>query len=796
MSDASQPWKRIRDVVEKTLELSAEERWAVLQETRLERPEILPSIERVLEYEGKRADAAAPASEEGWEGRRLGPYEVLYELGRGGMGAVYLAERADGEFEQEVAIKVIQGGPLDEETLARFLDERQILARLVHPNIARLLDGGTTPEGVPYLVMERIEGEPITSYCRARGLSLEERLDLFRQVCEAVDQAHRSLVVHLDLKPGNILVVGDGQVKLLDFGVAKLLDSRPGAAGPSVGSSPMTPRYASPEQILGEPVSTASDVYSLGVVLYELLSGTRPFPGKGARLVLKVIEVERPMPPSQAAATRPVSGERSSPRPRDFGGDLDRIVLKAMARNPYERYGSAAELAADLERYREHRPVSAVPWTASYRLRKFVRRHRPSVVAGALLLLTLGAGLVARSMEAAKAQRERDAAQAARNRAEDLASFMLRDLWRNLEPLGRLDLLGPVAHRLKDYYESRPPETLSPVERQRKAEVLGALGSVLNDSGDLPAALQVLDEQLRLLEADARSGEAPALRRLVEGLSFAASVQRNGMFYEQALTTLNRARQLAEEGHRRFPDDPELGLLTAKVSDEIGIQRYDLGDLRAASEAFEAAWGRLEGLQAPSPNSLAVDDLRSAVALHRGVVLEDLGEYQRALPPLSFALDYTVSLHRRHPGEWLHLVNVVIPLTSWSRVQRELGSSEAGRERLLPILDELRQASSRDPTNVEICYQLSVALQEASNLEKDQGRTEEARSLLEEILERTEPFAATSEFVYVLDARVRAFLGLGRVEEARGPALDLLARGWGHQGFAELCSRHGITPPA
>ena len=310
---------------------------------------------------------------------RIGAFRVVREIGRGGMGRVFLGERADGEFEQRVAIKLIQHGTPG--VLRRFIEERRILALLEHPGIARLVDGGLTPSGLPYFAMELVEGEPIDRYCERRGLTLDQRLELFGRVCEAVAYAHRRLVIHRDLKPSNILVTADGQVKLLDFGIAKLLGPAP-ADETRTFLSAMTPEFAAPEQIRGAAVSTATDVYALGVLLYLLLTGERPYDlrGKSPAEIERIVCDDPPPRPSTQAPAR---------RRRALRGDLDLIVMTALQKAERRRYQSPAALAEDLERFRRGEAILARPDSAGYRLGKFVGRHRVAVGLPALLVAAL-----------------------------------------------------------------------------------------------------------------------------------------------------------------------------------------------------------------------------------------------------------------------------------------------------------------------------------------------------------------------------------------------------------------------
>jgi serine/threonine-protein kinase len=381
------------------------------------------------------SDSSAPP----WEGRRIGPFEVVRELGRGGMGAVYLAERVDGEFEQQVALKVIKRGMDTDHVLQRFYNERQILAQLEHPNIARLHDGGMTEDGLPYFVMEYVDGEPITEYCNAGRLSVDDRLDLFVQVCDAVQYAHQNLIVHRDLKPSNILVTDDGTVKLLDFGIAKLLSKEDRVPITQTGMRVLTPRYAAPEQVRGGVVTTATDVYALGLVLYELLTGHRPYridrhvqseiervvcevePVRPSTAVRSVQEVERPDGRTDTITPETVSAARSSRAARlrrRLRGDLDTIVLMALRKEPERRYPSAEALREDVRRHRSGQTVTAQPDTLAYRAKKFVGRHRWGVGTTVLIVFIL-MGFTFQVMQ------ERDRAQTEAEKAEQVTEFLI-----------------------------------------------------------------------------------------------------------------------------------------------------------------------------------------------------------------------------------------------------------------------------------------------------------------------------------------------------------------------------------
>jgi tetratricopeptide (TPR) repeat protein/tRNA A-37 threonylcarbamoyl transferase component Bud32 len=429
-------WQQIQEVLDIALETDPA-RWSRLLDERCSGdPELQREVEALLARldtaEGfldspPAALAAALVAEsrettdgDQYVGRRIGPYQLVRQIGRGGMSRVYLADRADGGFEQQVTIKLLRPGLDSASDLERFRRERQILARLNHPNIARLLDGGVTPDGVPYLVMEYVEGETIDRHCTRRQLGARERLALFLTILEATQYAHRNLVIHRDLKPANILVTADGVVKLLDFGLAKLLDPDPlTSVEPLTGTAQrwMTPEYAAPEQIRGEPASTLTDVYQLGAVLFELLTGTLPFGRRGR----SAYELERAI----------LNDDPGTP---SLSGDLDAIVLKALEKEPERRYASVDALADDVRRHLSSHPVHARTPSAAYRARRYMRRHRIEVLAAAGIAFTLIVGSVVSLAAARRAITARDRAEVASSESEAVTSFLL-DLFKANDPV-------------------------------------------------------------------------------------------------------------------------------------------------------------------------------------------------------------------------------------------------------------------------------------------------------------------------------------------------------------------------
>jgi serine/threonine protein kinase len=422
-------WEKVKEVFTAALELPAAMRATFLAESYGDDPALRSEVESLLAaheepqnlLEQHSIDLATQlqTDDHKYLGKRFGPYSILQEIGRGGMGAVFLAERADGQFQQQVALKIIRQNFADGELEKHFRRERQILASLNHPNIAKLIDGGVSETGELFLAMEFIEGEPLVAFAEHHQLTIEDRLHLFLKICRAVSFAHQSLVIHRDLKPSNILVTEDGIPKLLDFGLAKLTEqsagsslvSGKGAEQTQTDFRAFTPAYASPEQILGKSVTTTSDVFSLGVILYELLTSEKPFQfeGKSLEEIIKTVSTAEASLPSRVVRSHEPEGPGQE---RQLRGDLDNITLKALQKDPPRRYQSVAEFANDIERHLEHLPISARPNTVAYRASRFYQRNRITVSAAALIILALIAGLGIALWQNNKARRENAKAEA------------------------------------------------------------------------------------------------------------------------------------------------------------------------------------------------------------------------------------------------------------------------------------------------------------------------------------------------------------------------------------------------
>lgn len=551
-----------------------------------------------------------PVTEGSVTGDRLGSYRLLYPLGHGGMGTVYLAERADGEFEQQVAVKLLHPGVCSEEVLLRFRSERQILAKLRHSNLAQLLDGGTTDDGLPYFVMEYVDGRPIDEHCNAYTLSVHQRLALFRSVCEAVSFAHRNLVVHRDLKPGNILVSPKGQVKLLDFGIAKLLEGNQLPATRE-GMAPMTPPYASPEQTRGETVNTATDVYSLGIVLYELLTGRRPHEAKSPERLAQAICEESPRRPSTVElGDRLRTAEPKRLRQR-LKGDLDNIVLAAIRKEPDRRFSSVEQFSEDIRRYLAGLPVRSRPDTLAYRAGKFIRRHPWGVASAVLVALLIGAFAVSTAVQNRRIARQYQQIVRERDRSLAVTEFLV-DVLGTTDPRQAKgetptvrDVLEATAVRLHNELESEPLV---------RAALLDAVGRVYLSLDLRQEARPPLEEALALRRAHL----GPVDSLLAESLHNLAGLERRDGRSESTEGLLREAisiqRMAFPSGHRDL----------ARGLSNVASFFRQLGRLGEAEPLAREALAMQEEL-------FGKDDVEIAVTLNNlARILVDQGRFEEA----------------------------------------------------------------------------------------------------------------------------------------------------------------------
>jgi eukaryotic-like serine/threonine-protein kinase len=729
------------------------------------------------------------------EGDRIGPYRVLRTLGVGGMGEVFLAERADAEFEQQVAIKVVYGGAPGVQS--RLKIERQILAQLDHPNIAHLLDGGSLPDGTAYLVMEYVDGIPIDAYCDSNRLDVVARLKLFQIVCAAVHYAHKNLIVHRDLKPSNILVTAAGAPKLLDFGIAKLLDERQAAHHPLAVTHAdmriMTPDHASPEQVRGQVITTSSDVYVLGVLLFKLLTGTSPIVIPSMRLtdIERAICENDPCLPSHAVSTddsaeaSAVADARSTSAhrlQRILRGDLDNIVFMAMRKKPERRYASAQQMASDIERYLEGKPVIARRDTMSYRTAKFVRRHWLPVTTGvsaAFLILAFATTSYVQSLRIAaerdRVAEQRERAERERARAEEVSSFLV-NLFKLSDPeenrgnqITARELLDSAAKRLQAGLQGQPAT---------KAALLSTVGAVYDSLGQYKDALPLLSESLQLqpdshgksridtlLElgrarmgaGDLPAAEAPLQEalRLAQSNFGATSVEAG-----HALWALGMLRhQQGQFGEAKDLYIHSLGILETSVAPQTDVSAVldDLAKVYAREQQWTLAKQTYERALEVDRRVLGDDHPRVAMRLNSlAVVAQNMGDLRRAEDLYREAIRrHEKTYGDRHPETILSKVNYGLLL------QREGRLAEAE-----PLLrDAVSMTSSLyGPDHYKVGYarvNLAMLLHDQGNLTEAEGEFRQALAIYDKSLPTNHQWRAA-----LLMHFARVLVDRGKLDEA------------------------------
>jgi len=659
------------------------------------------------------------------EGRRIGPYRVVSELGRGGMGVVYEAVR-DDEFSRRVAIKLLPSGWSASSLADRFRFERRVLAGLDHPGIARLFDAGTTGDGVPYFVMEYVDGQPIDAWCRTSAPTVRQRAELMLRVCEAVGHAHQNLVVHRDLKPANILVTADGQPKLLDFGIAKMLseEAEAGRGLTMTGQHAFTPEYASPEQVRGEAVTTASDVYSLGMLLYLLVTGRAAYSVAGMatlEAMRTVCEAEPPLPSSVAP-----EASRGAAR-----GDLDNIILKALRKEPAERYVSVFAFADDLGRWLEGRAVSASPATLWYRTRKFVVRHKLKAAAAAVVVVAVGAGGAATAWQAHVARLERDKAQRRFLQVQQFSRSLLFEIHESLRTL---------------------PGATEP-RRLLLDRAVQFLDGLAQDAGDDVAL------RLELAEGYRRLGH-------VQGSSLSENVGN----VSAAKASFDKAVRLAEDALTRDPRSVAAAVVATGAYDDVSDARLEAGDFDGAEDAFRRHREIAERLEHEHPTDSAA--LVSVASSYR-----NLGYFRGARKDLGGAkLLYVKSIRVYESLPQLNrsddevMTGHAFALKRLGAILVSEGHLEEGGHRYQEALAIDEQVVASHPDNATYRYDMTFSLTDLALVAKKRENFAEAEALYRRALEiRQAALAADPN-------NVRAIIGVANVHAYLGGVLAKLKR--------------------
>jgi non-specific serine/threonine protein kinase/serine/threonine-protein kinase len=690
------------------------------------------------------------------------------ELGRGGMGVVYEAVRADAEFERRVAVKLLPAGWSAPALADRFRFERRVLAGLDHPNIARLLDAGATDDGVPYYVMEFVDGRPIDAWCRDEALGVRQRVELLCQVCDAVVHAHQHLVIHRDLKPGNILVTPDGQPKLLDFGIATLVsDASAASAGLTrTGQHSFTIEYASPEQIRGERVTTATDVYSLGVLAYRLLADRPPYDlaGLAPMEAMRVACEVDPPPPS-----------RSSPGASDrlLRGDLDNIILKALRKDPHARYASVAALGEDLHAWLEGRPVSATPATLLYRARRYAARHTLAVTAATAVAVALLAGGVATAWQARVARAERDKAQRRFAQVREFSRALLFDVHDALRPLPgatepRRLLLDRAVQFLDGLAADAGDDVALLIELSEGYRRLGQVqGSQRSDNvGDTDGARRSFEAAARL--ADQAVSLAPASGPILNAACGAYDDLGSALLQAGELERADRTYERFADAVRRLEQipagDPRLAAAIAESHTSLGYFRNARGDRAGAKVQYTKAVQRYETLPA-GQRARAVTVRGHAFALKRlGAILVAEGQLDEGERRYREALALDEAVVAQHPDNAPYRYDMTFSLTDLGLVARkrgDLATSEAMYRRALQLREE---ALAADPKNTRIMSGVVYAHGGLDPTLRLAGRRDEAE------VHRRAALALLEELRTIL----------GEVPQVQSQ------RAWGHAYLAEL----------
>jgi len=725
---ASLPWQRIEALFPDLLALPRERRSSFLDRhcagdpaMRAELESLLAAAEgdsildHPLQLDAEAGDGAPsmPADE------RFDAWRIVRLLGRGGMGEVYQAERVEGGFAQTAAIKRLRVDAI--EHAGRFDAERGILARLDHPHIARLLDGGIGKDGRAWMAMEYVEGESLTDYCRSHALDLDARIALFDQVCAAVAYAHGHLVVHRDIKPSNILVTSEGQAKLLDFGIAKLLERDDQAS--VTRTAPLTPDHAAPEQLEGATVTTAADIYTLGVLLHEMLSGRRPWASGSTPISLVVDRLlrEEPLPPSRMA------GDDGPVPARQLRGDLDAIVQRCMRKSPGDRYATVDALRADLRRWRARHPVEARRGSRGYALRRWLWRHRFGMAATVLLFAALLGGLGAALWQARRAQHQAWRAERVKNLV--LAAFQEQD------PLSRPDAKGRDPTELI-------ADGIAAIDRELEsdpglhAELLGDLGEIQGNLGDLPAAQATLQRALDEL-AKLHGPDHPALVSTQHRLAFVHMLRGN---LDQTMALAEHSlRLLDRQGREPSPEAAQAKLLMAGVMINRKQREKALQLENEAAATLELAYGH--------------DDPRVADALHRSA--QALVQLRRDAEAETVVRDVIGRIERSRGADSPRLILPLITLASVLRQMQRLDDADAVFERAIALT-----RSAFGPKH----YLLARLFSRQANLRLNQRRPREALALFDQ----AEPLMGRqdSERGNLLNARGRTRLELGQAEAA------------------------------
>ena len=762
-------WQQVKDVLHDVLQIPAGQRASFLDNACIGDQTLRLEVESLLLEESAGTEGFLGSLDlsledvrygnASWVGRRIGSYEIIDIIGEGGMGSVYRAERADEQYQKQVAIKIVKLGLGTPFALARFRAERQILANLEHPNIARLLDGGTTEDGLPYVVMELVEGQPIDQYCEIHKLSIDDRLRLFRTVCLTVQHAHQHLVVHRDLKPGNILVTADGTPKLLDFGIAKILDtgSVPSGTEHTVSLLRMlTPEYASPEQVRGDTVTTASDVYSLGVILFGLLAGRSPyeFDGRSADAIVRAVCETEPPKPSTAARRKAtsgnaqqatgekqvLSGDSSAGLSKRLRGDLDNIVSMALRKDPQRRYASAEQFAEDIRRHLESLPVIARTDTLRYRVSKFVRRNRASVVAAAMVLVLLVGALLMTLHEAHKAQRRF-------NDVRSLANSMVFDIHDSIRDLpGSTPARKLIVEKGLQYLDTLAKESNGDPSLQRElATAYIRIGDVQglyywSNLGDTAGAIKSYQKALAISQALARDApkDVEAQKGLATSYEKIAGILMATGESNKALVQGYKALAIREKLVESEPESADARYRLAGCHNYLAGVLWDLGDLKGTVKQYQDALADYQSLSFTHPENVEYRRMAAVMNLKLSNLYLDAGRVQEGVQCSRQSVSALEELASSDSSNGMLQRNLASARSALGEALLEAGDLREAQTQLTQSAASDEILSSKDPANSRLVEDLSSTYISLGNCEMKRGRKEPALRYYAEALQRAE----------------------------------------------------------
>ncbi len=810
---------KFKEIFEAAVELPVAQRADFLSDVCFDNEELRGDIERLIAADDAAGNflESSPFDESiadfnqirarSYINQKIGAYKIEREIGAGGMGTVFLAVRDLGEISQQVAVKIVHQGAYSNEILRRFLIERKILAALEHSGIARLIDAGQTVEGLPFLVMEYVDGVPLDEFCRSENCSIDERLRLFRQICAAVAYAHRRLIIHRDLKPSNILVTKDGDVKLLDFGIAKLLSPTDSDAPQTVTlMNLLTPAYAAPEQIRGDSVTTAIDVYSLGVILYELLTGVRPFSFGSANyqeIVRVICETEPPMPSSvisqqlsvisktnQDAQHSETNNQRLKTKdqnhkpnpkskiqnPKSLRGDLDNIILKALRKDAERRYQTVEQFGDDLERYQKGLPVSARADTFSYRAAKFFERNKLAVVSFTVIILLLVGGILTTTQQAVRAARQQKIAEQRFAQVREIANnviFKYHDSIANLQ--GSTEIRQMLVADATKYLDNLTQDAETDENLQNElALAYSKLADVQGkpfyaNTGDTAGASENYEKSIRLLEKLSQSKDAAVSSQAEEELittyhSLSALDSRMYKF-DEAIAIQHKAFDLAQTHLAPDSQDLKSRLTAARARLWLGDANAEAGNFTEAVQIYRQFADSAEEIYQTAPNDKDSETVLAVAhdRLGRGFLLrgEELartdfppaqiaGIYRESSVDLEKALELFKKVADEYPDNQKYRRNVLVAQSNYGQALRCAGDSERSLELLQKTLDERAKNIESDNGNRQLkadyaegLHQLALTL---SNQKKSAQAIEKFESSISIIKQLIAEDTANLEF--------------------------------------------------